>query len=571
MPDYNKLKDLLRGPLDEKRREAEESRTVKNDEDRTRILEGIGKDVAETLGASLAPVIMELARNSKLSAEDIKEAFKGATISIPPIEFPKPVVNVNVPEVKVPPIKIPPIKVTVPDIKVPEQRVIFPSAFKIDHDRMSPVPVILTTGKGEPYSISQFGASGGKPLKQYQEADTASLLQGLAMLGEAAGDTLLPLQLGTGVADRALRVVHATDVAFSASFAAGTLVQTLQLSGATDSVYVTGAADSTFAVILNPDGRVKVELPTGVTGLTDIELRAAHLDVQQVSGSVDSINVLQVSGTAVAAGEGVVGAGTLRVVQAVDSASSVRAIANSGVDIGDVDVLTLPAITITAGEEVDVSPNQAGDALTAETLRVLHVTDAAVSVRAISNTGVDIGDVDVLSIAAGDNNIGNVDVVTAPTIEVKQVSGAVHSAQVQGLARQTNPTAVANAAAVISSFDDLGRQVMTPYQVRDLVITAYVALANGTETALLEGAASTLHDLVHVICANTSDATVDLDFRSGTVGSVVFSLTVPADATAGFVPAVPLPQTEAAQAWTVDMADVTGTTVNISALFIKNV
>jgi hypothetical protein len=31
-----------------------------------------------------------------------------------------------------------------------------------------------------------------------------------------------------------------------------------------------------------------------------------------------------------------------------------------------------------------------------------------------ANTGVDIGDVDILSIAAGDNNIGNVDIVTVP-------------------------------------------------------------------------------------------------------------------------------------------------------------
>ena len=32
-----------------------------------------------------------------------------------------------------------------------------------------------------------------------------------------------------------------------------------------------------------------------------------------------------------------------------------------------------------------------------------------------ANSGVDIGDVDVTSIAAGDNNIGNVDIVTVPT------------------------------------------------------------------------------------------------------------------------------------------------------------
>ncbi len=35
-----------------------------------------------------------------------------------------------------------------------------------------------------------------------------------------------------------------------------------------------------------------------------------------------------------------------------------------------------------------------------------------------ANSGVDIGDVDILSIAAGDNNIGNVDIVTMPTVTV---------------------------------------------------------------------------------------------------------------------------------------------------------
>ena len=51
-----------------------------------------------------------------------------------------------------------------------------------------------------------------------------------------------------------------------------------------------------------------------------------------------------------------------------------------------------------------------------------------------ANSGVDIGDVDILSIAAGDNNIGNVDIVTLPastnTIEV--VGDAAEDAAVAG-------------------------------------------------------------------------------------------------------------------------------------------
>lgn len=158
------------------------------------------------------------------------------------------------------------------------------------------------------------------------------------------------------------------------------------------------------------------------------------------------------------------------------------------------------------------------------------------------------------------------------SLDVKQVSGAVDSSEVSGIARQTNPSAVADAAVVKASFDDLGRQVMTPYQVRDLVRTAYLSLANGTETTLIAAAASTFHDIMQIICANTSDGVVDLDFRSSAGASgIAFSITVPADATAGFIPIIPIPQDELAQAWTVDMADFSNTTVKISALFIKNV
>lgn len=42
-----------------------------------------------------------------------------------------------------------------------------------------------------------------------------------------------------------------------------------------------------------------------------------------------------------------------------------------------------------------------------------------------ANDGVDIGNVDVASIAAGDNNIGNVDVVTMPTVELKASAAAI--------------------------------------------------------------------------------------------------------------------------------------------------
>ena len=159
------------------------------------------------------------------------------------------------------------------------------------------------------------------------------------------------------------------------------------------------------------------------------------------------------------------------------------------------------------------------------------------------------------------------------SILANQVSGSNFSTEVSGVARTTNPTAVADAASVKASYDDLGRQVITPYQVRDLVSTANVATSTGIETTLLAAVAGVNLDLVQIVCANTSDAAVDVDIRSVTAGAIEFSLTVPADSTAGFVPVVPWPQVNTGNNWTVDVggSDISNTTVNTSALFIRNI
>lgn len=146
-----------------------------------------------------------------------------------------------------------------------------------------------------------------------------------------------------------------------------------------------------------------------------------------------------------------------------------------------------------------------------------------------------------------------------------------------GVARTTNPTPVSDGSAVSASYDSLGRQIVTPYQVRDLVRTAYVQLTNGTETTLLAGVAGAFFDLVSVTCANASSAAlgaltdVNIDFRDATGGGVVASIVVQDQDTKAISFPVPIPQNTAAATWTAKMDDVTGTTVNVTALFIRNV
>ena len=203
-------------------------------------------------------------------------------------------------------------------------------------------------------------------------------------------------------------------------------------------------------------------------------------------------------------------------------------------------------VDIVSGVSVSASATITG---TIQTQQVSGANDS-VYITGSSGTTVIIGDVDADVADTGD----------APV-------------KVGGIARQANPGAVAAGDRVSATFDDLGRQVITPYQVRDLITTAYVTTSTGIETTLAAAVAGAYLDLVQIIAANTSGAAVDVDFRAVTAGNVVFSLTIPADSTSGFIPVIPYPQGDTGNNWTVDVAgsDVSNTTVNFTAVFIRNV
>lgn len=88
-------------------------------------------------------------------------------------------------------------------------------------------------------------------------------------------------------------------------------------------------------------------------------------------------------------------------------------------NIGDVDVLTVPAPLSTTGGGTEATALRV--TLASDSTGVVSVddnggsltVDGTVTANLAAGTN-NIGDVDVLSIAAGDNNIGNVDIVTVP-------------------------------------------------------------------------------------------------------------------------------------------------------------
>ena len=145
--------------------------------------------------------------------------------------------------------------------------------------------------------------------------------------------------------------------------------------------------------------------------------------------------------------------------------------------------------------------------------------------------------------------------------------------KIGGIARTTNPTPVTDADRVGLFQDILGRIVTVFQQVRDLVVSNTITLANGDETTLLASASGTFHDLVIVSGANSSDKTVRVDVRDATAGTIRFALQLPAGDTKTISLAVPYPQVLVNTNWTAEMEDVgaTNTTVRVFAQAVKNV
>lgn len=110
-----------------------------------------------------------------------------------------------------------------------------------------------------------------------------------------------------------------------------------------------------------------------------------------------------------------------------------------------------------------------------------------------------------------------------------------------------------------------------PINIRGSLATAYATSTTGEETTLLAGVASTYHDLIYVMGANSSDAAINLGLRCTVGGNVQMSLEVPANGTAGVSLPVPMPQSDVDATWTVQNVgtDVSTTTYKMSALFSK--
>lgn len=115
--------------------------------------------------------------------------------------------------------------------------------------------------------------------------------------------------------------------------------------------------------------------------------------------------------------------------------------------------------------------------------------------------------------------------------------------------------------------ETLQGHLLTALHARDALVTASVTLTNGTSQTLIAGDLDYPLDLVEATFSNQSTVAAQVTLRDD--GTDVRTLAVASGCTE-LVPPAPYPQGRKGGNWTVDMEDITGTTIVVDALFIRN-
>lgn len=588
MPDQKKLIEALDAAIEETTRLKSASR------DSSAIVQAIQKELVGALSPVLSQMVGTISESLKAAIKEVKMdapniAMPNMEVDMAPVgEMLKTAIKEAVSGLKIE-VASPSVNVRVPDVQIPPISV--PSMAEVmlkGVNAKSPLPVLLHGTDGKPLLNFMQGSTaprantvtvkniltaiGDSVMDDTNDAIRVNMVASTGTLNVAQvsgnADSVNVIQfagtnaaVNSGVAnDGTLRIVHAADVAMSVNVIAGSAVGTEYNDGATPDqaggiVTVSGLFDggSVQSWIGSSYGIGQVQLSGfdgSLLGITsnaldvNIAADAATLGVKQVSGAADSVQinssdvsfeVKQVSG-AVSSIEIASQPFTLDVKQVSGSIDSVNIVSTVTLDIKQV-----------SGSEDSVNVTQLGGAainlgagtVSTGTLRVVTGSDSTVMV---------VGDV---ASDAADSALGPV--------------------KIGGIARTGNPTAVAAGDRVSATYDDLGRQVMRTLQIRDLIQTAYATLSNGSETTLLASASGVFSDLIYIMGANDSGAAVQVDIRAATGANKVMTIEIPANGTAGVSIPVPIPQDVAADTWTADMPDITGTNVYISALFSKEV
>lgn len=187
-----------------------------------------------------------------------------------------------------------------------------------------------------------------------------------------------------------------------------------------------------------------------------------------------------------------------------------------------------------------------------------------------ANSGVDIGDVDVTSVS------GNVTVVqsTASSLKTEPAGQVAHDAADSGnplkvgFKAETSPkgiTVVADGDRTDGYADADGLQLVKLNTTGADLLSERISNTNGTSTAFtnFSAVASTYNYVTAISCFNSSSTTGYVDFRDGTAGTILWTMALPAGSGSTIANAAPMFKTSANTALAFDVSAAL-TTVYIS-------
>lgn len=260
----------------------------------------------------------------------------------------------------------------------------------------------------------------------------------------------------------------------------------------------------------NPNGQATMANSSPVVIASDqsaVPVSATNLDIRDLTFAADKVDA---SGTVLGAGTNAIG----------------KLSANSGVDIGDVDVTSvIPGTAATNLGKAEDAAHTTGDT---------GVMSLGVANEAQSSFGAD-GDYtpQATDVKGNTMNVGNI---------AHDTADAGNPIKIGGKALSADPTAVATGDRVNALFDLLGKQVFLPYTIPENMVSGAItsAMTGTTSTSLVAAPGAGLRNYITTIIVSNAHATVGTDviIQDGSGGTTL--LTIPAAAVYGGA-AIPLP------------------------------
>ena len=143
--------------------------------------------------------------------------------------------------------------------------------------------------------------------------------------------------------------------------------------------------------------------------------------------------------------------------------------------------------------------------------------------------------------------------------------------KIGGIAKTSNPVAVADGQRVNAVFDKQGKLITTS-AIRQLKGVQKTSITTNTETTVVTaGAAGVFQDVYAIVVTNKSATAVSVDFKDATAGTVRMTLAAPANDTRGFTVTVDsaMVQAVAANNWTATVSSAV-TSIEITMLYVSN-